>query len=80
MEGSWGSGLNQYSAPWEYKQTKQLIVVNIDRQCTDVRQYDASLISLLDKHAPSKHIHVVERPMNNWMADYILVLKAIRQS
>ena len=44
-----------------------LICVNIDRECTDVnlvvRQYDASLSSLLDKHAPSKCIYVVERPM-----------------
>ena len=50
-----------------------LIGVNIDRECTDVnlvvRQYDASLSSLLDKHAPSKRIYVVERPMNDWMTD-----------
>ena len=56
-----------------------LIGVNIDRECTDVnlvvRQYDASLSSLLDKHAPSKRINVVERPMNDWMSDDILVLK-----
>ena len=54
-----------------------LIGVNIDRECTDVnivvRQYDASLSSLLDKHAPSKSIHVVDRPMNDWMTDDILV-------
>ena len=54
-----------------------LIGVNIDRKCTDVDlvvcQYDASLSSLLDKHAPSKRIHVVERPMNDWMTDDILV-------
>ena len=54
--------------------------MNIDRECTDVnlvvRQYDASLSSLLDKHAPSKCICVVERPMNDWMTDVILVLKA----
>ena len=60
-----------------------LIGVNIDRVCTDVnlvvRQYDASLSSLLDKHAPSKHIYVVERPMNDWMTDDILVLKALRR-
>ena len=37
-----------------------LIGVSIDRECTDVNlvvvvhQYDASLSSLLDKHAPSK--------------------------
>ena len=40
-----------------------LIDMNIDRECTDVnivvRQYDASLSSLLDKHAPSKRIYVV---------------------
>ena len=60
-----------------------LIGVNIDRECTDVnlvvRQYDASLSSLLDKHAPSKRIYVVERPMNDWMTDDILVLKALRR-
>ena len=60
-----------------------LIGVNIDRECTDVnlvvRQYDASLSSLLDKHAPSKRIYVVERPMNYWMTDDILVLKALRR-
>ena len=60
-----------------------LIGVNIDRECTDVnlvvRQYDASLSSLLDKHAPSKRIYVVERPMHDWMTDDILVLKALRR-
>ena len=57
--------------------------MNIDRECTDVnivvRQYDASLSSLLGKHAPSKRIYVVDRPMNDWMTDDILVLKAIRR-
>ena len=57
--------------------------MNIDRECTDVnlvvRQYDASLSSLLDKHAPSKRIYVVERHMNDWMTDDILVLKALRR-
>ena len=61
----------------------ELIGVNIDRECTDVnlvvRQYDASLSSLLDKHAPSKRIYVVERPMNDWMTDDILVLTALRR-
>ena len=55
--------------------------MNIDRKCTDVnlvvRQYDVSLSYLLDKHAPSKRIYVVERLMN-MMTDDILVLKAIR--
>ena len=41
-----------------------LIGVNMDRECTDVnlvvRQYDASLESLLDKQAPSKRIYVVD--------------------
>ena len=52
-----------------------LIGMYIDRECTYVnlvvRQYDASLSSLLDKHAPSKRIYVVERPMNDWMTDDI---------
>ena len=34
---------------------------------------------LLDKHAPSKRIYVVERPMNDWMTDDILLLKALRR-
>ena len=54
-----------------------LIGVNIDRECTDVnlvvRQYDASISS-------SKRIYVVERPMNAWMTDDILVLKALRHN
>ena len=54
--------------------------MNINRECTDVNlvvlQCDASLSSLLDKHAPSKCIYVVERPMNDWMTHDILVLKA----
>ena len=53
--------------------------MNIDRECTDVnivvRQYDAH--SLLDKHAPSKRLYVVDRPMNDWMTDDILVLKTL---
>ena len=44
-----------------------------------VRQYDASLSSLLDKHAPSKRIYVVDSPMNDWMTHDILVLKALRR-
>ena len=60
-----------------------LIGVNIDRECTDVnlvvRQYDASLSSLLDKHAPSKCVYVVERTMHHWMTDDSLVLKALRR-
>ena len=60
-----------------------LIGVNIDRKCTDVnivvRQYDASLSSLWDKHAPSKRIYFVDKPMNDWMTDDILVLKALRR-
>ena len=28
---------------------------------------------------PSKHIYVVERPMNDWMTDDILVLKPLRR-
>ena len=57
-----------------------LIGVNIDRECTDVnrsvRQYDASLFH---QHAPSKHVYVVERPMNDWMTNDMLVLKALRR-
>ena len=44
-----------------------------------VNMIDASLSYLLDKHAPSKRIYVVGRPMNDWMTDDILVLKALRR-
>ena len=58
-----------------------LNAMNIDREFTAVNfvvcQYDVSLSSLLDKHAPSKRIYVVERPMNDWMTYGILVLKAL---
>ena len=61
-----------------------LIGVNIDRECIHVnivvRQYDASLSSVLDKHAPLKCIYVVDRPMNDWMTEDILVLKALRRN
>ena len=33
---------------------------------------------MLDKHAPLKKITVVDRPLNKWMTDNILALKAIR--
>ena len=60
-----------------------LIGVNIDR-CTEVNlvvpQYDASLSSLLNKHATSKRIYVVEKPMNDWLTYDILVLKALRRT
>ena len=65
-------------------QEADLIGVNIDRECTDVnlvvRQYDVSISPLLDKHAPSKRIYVVERHMNDCMTDDILVLKALSGS
>ena len=52
-------------------------------ECSDVnivvRQYYASLLFLLDKHAPSKRSYVVDRLMNDWMTDDILVLKALRR-
>ena len=35
---------------------------------------------LFDKHAPSKRIYVVDRPMNDWMTYDILVLKALRRN
>ena len=44
-----------------------------------VCQYDVPLSSLLDEHAPSKRIYVVEIPMNHWMTDDMLVLKALRR-
>ena len=37
------------------------------------------LFELLDKHAPLKMIKVVDRPLNEWMTDNVLALKAIRR-
>ena len=34
------------------------------------------LSELLDKHAPLKNITVVDRPLNEWMTNNILALKA----
>ena len=65
------------------KDARVRIVVLLTLTLTDVnlvvRLYDASLSSLLHKHEPSKRIYVVERPMNDWMTDDILVLKALRR-
>ena len=44
-----------------------------------VEMYDRFLSELLDKHAPLKKITVVDRPLNEWMTDNILALKAIRR-
>ena len=56
---------------------------NVDQGCVDVdimiEQYDKYLSDLLNKHAPKKNIYVVDRPLNDWMTDDILTLKAIRR-
>ena len=44
-----------------------------------IEQYDKYLSDLLNKHAPKKNIYVVDRPLNEWMTDNILTLKAIRK-
>ena len=43
-----------------------------------IEQYDKYLSDLLDKHA-TKNIYVVDRPLNEWMTDDILKLKAFRR-
>ena len=56
---------------------------NVDQGCVDVdimiEQYDKYLSGLLNKHVPKKNIYVVDRPLNEWMTDDILTLKAIRR-
>ena len=56
---------------------------SIDQMCVDVDTmveiYERFLSELLDKHAPLKNIKVVDRPLNEWMTDNILALKAIRR-
>ena len=44
-----------------------------------IEEYDKYLSDLLDKHAPKKNIYVSDRPLNEWMTDDILTLKAIRR-
>ena len=60
---------------------KDLDKFSIDQRCVDVdtmvEMYDRFLSELLDKHAPLKKITVVDRPLNEWMTDIILALKAI---
>ena len=52
----------------------------MDQRCVDVDtivdMYERFLSELLDKHAPLKIIKVVDRPLNEWMTDNILALKA----
>ena len=56
---------------------------NVDQGCVNVdimiEQYDKYLSDLLDKHVPKNNIYVVDRPLNEWMTDDILTLKAIRR-
>ena len=42
-----------------------------------VEMYERFLFELLDKHTPLNNIKVVDRPLNEWMTDNILALKAI---
>ena len=56
----------------------------VDQGCVDVdiiiEQCDKYLSDLLDKHDPkSIYIYVVDKPLNEWMTDDILKLKAIRK-
>ena len=44
-----------------------------------IEHYDQYLSDLLNKHAPTKHIYVVDRPLNEWMPDDIPTLNAIRR-
>ena len=61
---------------------KDLDKISIDQKYVDVdtmvELYDRFLSELLDKHAPLKKKTVVDRPLNEWMTDNILALKAIR--
>ena len=68
---------------------KDLDKFSIDERCVEVdtmvEMYDRFLSELLDKrstvlpvHATLKKITVVDRPLNEWMTDNILALKAIR--
>ena len=55
----------------------------MDQGCVNVdimiEQYKKYLSDLLDRHAPRKNIYVVDRPLNEWMTDDILTMKAIRR-
>ena len=67
----------------DYAIVKDLDKFSIDQRCVDVDtmvgMYDWFLSELLDKHDPLKKIKVVDRPLNEWMTDNILALKAICQ-
>ena len=77
-----GGEVGEYSTSLRMQTDGGQTGVNIDKECSHdnmvYHQYDASLSSLLDKHAPSKRIYVAERLMNDWMTDDILVLKVLR--
>ena len=56
---------------------------NVHQGCVNVaimiEQYDKYLSDLLDSHTTKRNIYVVDRPLNEWMTDDILTLKAIRR-
>ena len=56
---------------------------NVNQVCVDVdimiEQYDKYLCDLLGQTCYKKHIYVVDRPLNEWMTDDMLKLKAIRR-
>ena len=56
---------------------------NVHQGCVNVaimiEQYDKYLSDLLDRHTTKRNIYVVDRPLNEWMTDDILTLKAIRR-
>ena len=56
---------------------------NVDQGCVNVdimiEQHDTYVSDLLDSHPPRKNIHMVDRPLNEWMTDNIFTLKAIRR-
>ena len=62
---------------------KDLDKFGIDQGCVDVdamvEHYEPFLTEFQDKHAPLKNINVVERRLNEWITDNVLVLKAIRR-
>ena len=44
-----------------------------------IKLYDKYVSDFLDNQSPKKNIYVVDRPLNKWMTDNILALKAIRR-
>ena len=76
-------GSLQCIRPHPVRKQDNAIAENLDKfmliNGMPIEQYDEFISDLLHRHAPKNNIYVVDRPLNEWMTDNILTLKAFRR-